>query len=195
VAGEGLDPAVVRRARAGDAQAFEAIVRHYQHRIYALAYRVVYDAELARDIAQDVFLRLYQRMESYDPERPFEPWFLRLATNYTLNARQKAKLRKALSLSAPMQDGESRPEPEDPEAPRAGEAAAEAEERQAIRQAVRQLPDKYAGIVALHYLEGLGVKEIGARLDMPSGTVKIRLHRARALLRERLSRFRAGRNG
>ena len=55
-------------------RAFEAIVRAYQDRVYGLAWRLTYDAELARDIAQDCFLRLYERFDRYDPERPFEPW-------------------------------------------------------------------------------------------------------------------------
>jgi len=184
------DPELVRRARAGDVQAFEALVRHYQDAIYALAYRRVYDAELARDIAQDVFLRLYERIESYDPQRPFGPWFMTLAVNYTLNARQKARLRKTQSLDAPLgPDGERRPEPADAEATSSADAAAGSEARAGIRAAIRELPDKYAAIVVLHYLEGLGVAEIGERLAMPVGTVKIRLHRARNLLRGTLKRF------
>ncbi|RMG15653.1 MAG: sigma-70 family RNA polymerase sigma factor [Planctomycetota bacterium] len=170
--------------------AFEAIVRRYQHRVHALAYRLLYDAELARDVAQEVFLRLHQNLHRYDPERPFEPWFLRLATNYALNARQKALLRRTASLDAGREDDGPRRDPPDPGTVQATEAAAAREEREAVREAVRALPDKYAGVVALHYLEGLGVKDIAARLDLPAGTVKIRLHRARALLRERLARLR-----
>ena len=67
--------------------------------------------------------------------------------------------------------------------------ASDKEARAAIRVAVRALPDMYAGVIVLHYLEGLGVKEIAERLSMPVGTVKIRLHRGRAVLREKLERF------
>jgi RNA polymerase sigma-70 factor (ECF subfamily) len=188
-----LDPQVVARARRGDAGAFEALVRHYQDRVHALAWRLTYDEHLARDITQDVFLRLYERLDRYDPTKGgFEAWFLTLATNLALNARARAQLRKAASLDAPAagREGDERREaPPDPAAGAAPERAAEAEARAAIRQAIRELPDLYAGVVVLHYLEGLGVKEIAARLDMPVGTVKIRLHRARATLRERLERF------
>ncbi len=190
---EDPDPSLVRRARDGDRAAFEALVRHYQDVVYGLAYRLTYHAELARDITQDVFLRLYERMDRYDPERPFGPWFMKLATNYALNARQKARRRRTLSLDAPLgADGDPRPEPPDGDAVLASEAAADREARAAIRAAVQALPEKYAGVVVLHYLEGLGVKEIGERLDMPVGTVKIRLHRARNLLREKLARFGRG---
>ena len=180
------DPACIRRARGGDPRAFAELVRHYQDRVYGLAYRLTYDAELARDIAQDVFLRLFEKLDRYDPARPFTPWFLRLATNYALNARQKARLRWTHSLDAPLLDGERAPEPKDPEAVQSQALAEESEARAAIHAAIRELPEKYAGVVALHYLEGLSVAAIGERLDLPSGTVKVRLHRARQRLREAL---------
>ena len=183
---EGPDPELVRRACAGERAAFEGLVRHYQGAVYGLAYRVTYDAELARDIAQDVFLRLYQRLDRYDPSRPFHPWFMTLASNYTLNARAKAKLRKTVSLDAPIGDGEdSGPDPQ-AEQPTVSELAEEDETRGAVRAAIRALPETYAGVVALHYLEGLSVKEVAARLEIPEGTVKIRLFRARAKLKETL---------
>lgn len=183
---EDLDPEIVLRARGGDSAAFEAVVAHFQRRVYGLAYRLTYDTELARDITQDVFLRLYERFDRYDPARPFTPWFLRLATNYALNARQKARLRRAASLDAPLADGEAAPPTEDEGAAEAGEVAVEREQAAQVRAAVRDLDEKYAGVVALHYLEGLSVKEIAARLEMPLGTVKIRLYRGRDRLRQAL---------
>ena len=169
------------------------MLRYYQDRVYALAYRLTYEKELARDIAQDVFLRLYEKLDRWDPTRPFEPWFMSLATNYTLNARQKARLRKTLSLDAPLgSGGDKRPEPEDTGGARVDDAVSDAEARGHVRDAIRSLPDKYAGVVVLHYLEGLGVNAIAERMGMPAGTVKIRLHRARNLLREKLKRFREG---
>ncbi|MGE0713392.1 MAG: RNA polymerase sigma factor [Planctomycetota bacterium] len=182
-----LEPEVVRRARAGDAGAFEAVVRHFQHRVHALAYRLTYDGELARDITQEVFIHLYERFDRYDPARPFTPWFLRLATNYTLNARAKARLRRAQSLDTGGPDeGSPRRDPGDADAAPVSAQVATSEERARVRAAVRELPEKYAGVVVLHYLEGLGVKEIAERLDMPVGTVKIRLFRARDQLRQAL---------
>lgn len=188
------DPLLVARARRGEAAAFDGLVRHYQDRVHALAWRLTYDEHLAADITQEVFLRLYERLDRYDPDKgTFEPWFLTLATNLALNARARAQVRKAASLDAPPPGGDERREPPaDPAARAAPEKAADAEVRAAIRAAVRELPDLYAGVVVLHYLEGLGVKEIGERLGMPVGTVKIRLHRARGVLRGKLERFGRG---
>lgn len=174
---------VVLEARGGDPEAFSRLVEHYQARIYALAYRLTYDSEQARDATQEVFLRLYERFDRYDPQRPFAPWFLRLATNLVLNLRQKARLRRTASLDAPLgEDGDLRPDPP-AQSPSPSEGASEAELRRAIRAEIAKLPEKYAGVVVLHYLEGLSVKEIGERLELAEGTVKVRLYRARDRLR------------
>ena len=90
---------ILQRARSGDPAAFEVLVHHYQDRVYALCYRLTYHRELARDITQDIFLRLYERLDRYDPTKPFTPWFMRLATNYALNARQKANRSAATAPS------------------------------------------------------------------------------------------------
>lgn len=187
-----LDPAVVVRACRGEPAAFESLIRCYQDRVHALVWRLTYDAELARDLTQEVFLHLWERLDRYDPSRPFTPWFMTLATHYTLNARAKARLRRTASLDAPPPGDPERKasEPVDPAGTQAGEAAAGNEERAAIRRAIAELPPHYAGPVVLYYLEGLGVKEIAARLAIPEGTVKIRLHRARDVLRQKLERLR-----
>lgn len=190
MSGDEVDPALVARARRGEAAAFEQLVRVYQDRVHALAWRLTYDAELARDVTQEVFLHLYERLDRWDPTRPFTPWFMTMATNYTLNARAKARLRRTASLDAPAPGRERAQEPADPDAAAAGLSAAENEERALVRRAIAELPERYAAPVVLYYLEGLGVKEIAARLDMPEGTVKIRLHRARDVLREKLDRLR-----
>lgn len=188
-----LDPAVVARACRGEPAAFEALIRCYQDRVHALAWRLTYDKELSRDVTQEVFVHLWERIARYDQSRPFTPWFMTLATNYALNARAKARLRKTASLDAPPPGGDPErkgSEPADPVSAQAGQAAAENEERALIRKAIGELPAHYAGPVVLYYLEGLGVKEIAARLDIPEGTVKIRLHRARDALRQKLERLR-----
>lgn len=165
---------MLERAARGDAAAFEQIVRRFERPVYSLVYRLTGDKESARDLAQDVFLKCWRNLPRYDPERPFAPWFLKLAANLAINAREAAKLRKTVPLE---EHPAPRPEPPDTDA------------REAVRKTIAELDPKYAACVALFYLDGLSVKEIAARLGMAEGTVKIRLHRARDLLKEKLARF------
>src|SRR5215831_4182653 len=84
------DPeALPRAARRGDLDAFEGLVRRYQRRVYALAYQHLRDPDEAQDLAQEVFVRLYRNLERYDPERPFLPWFWRLAMNVAATYRRR----------------------------------------------------------------------------------------------------------
>lgn len=184
---------MVAQACRGEQAAFEALIRCYQDRVHGLVWRLTYDAELSRDVTQEIFLHLWERLARYDQSRPFTPWFMTMATNYALNARAKARLRKTASLDAPPPGGDpdrKGSEPADATGAQAGEAAAGNEERALIRRAIAELPSHYAGPVVLYYLEGLGVKEIAARLGIPEGTVKIRLHRARDVLRQKLDKLR-----
>src|SRR5207245_443625 len=94
-------PETIAAATRGDTAAFEEIVLRFERPVWSLAHRLTCDAELAKDVTQEVFLRLWKNLGRYDPSRPFAPWFLKLATNFALNAREAARLRKAASLDAP----------------------------------------------------------------------------------------------
>lgn len=183
---------VLERAARGDVAAFGQIVARFERPVYALVHRLVGDAESARDVSQEVFLKAWKNLSRYDPERPFAPWFLKLAANLAINARAAARVRRAASLDAPRGPGEAPPDVADPAAAPAAERAADEELRAAVRASVAELEDKYALPVALFYLEGLSVREIADRLSLPEGTVKIRLHRARDVLKEKLGRLRPG---
>ena len=174
-AADDLPREVLLRAAGGDPAAFEQIVRRFERPVYSLVYRLTGDREGARDLAQDVFLKAWRNLGRYDPERPFAPWFLKLAANLAINAREAARLRKTVPL-------EEHPAPRPAEAP-------DEELRAGVRTTIAGLDPKYAACVALFYLDGLSVKEIAERLGVPDGTVKIRLHRARDVLKEKLARF------
>src|SRR5438445_2072966 len=89
-AGDDADPqALPRAARGGDLHAFEALVRRYQRRVYALAYQHLRDPHEAQDLAQEIFVRLYRNLGRFDPDRAFEPWFWRLAGNVAASYHRK----------------------------------------------------------------------------------------------------------
>ena len=186
---EELPKEVLLRARAGDPAAFGRIVDAYQVRLFNLAYRMTFNRDSAADLTQEVFLHLYRNLDKYDPDRPFTPWCLRVATNLCINRTQKAEI-PTVSLEAmgAGADDEARFEPgtdEDPVASHLGHQS----RREAIQRAIQKLPAEYRAILTLHYLEQMPYEELCATLDLPIGTVKNRLHRARTVLRRYLEPF------
>ena len=181
---EAVDKEVLARAAAGDAEAFRQVVEATQRLVYNLAYRYVYDRAAADDMAQECFVRLYDKLDQYDAERPFRPWLMRLVTNTCLNwlRREKRHQRDASVLDEEVAAlaGGSRSQPAtDP-----AEAAASREAHEQVRQAVAELPAEYKSVIGLRYFEGLEYAEIANALAVPLGTVKIRLFRAREVDRK-----------
>jgi RNA polymerase sigma-70 factor (ECF subfamily) len=158
---------ILLRARSGDRSAFRAVVEACQKLAYNIAWRIVWNAADAEDAAQEVFLRLYRNFDRYDPEQPFLPWFRRLATNCVLNWREKRRPASELPEIAVRDSA-----PADPSA--------------LLRKAIQELPQEYQACVTLKYLEDLGIAEIAQTLQVPSGTVKTWLFRAREALLQKL---------
>jgi RNA polymerase sigma-70 factor (ECF subfamily) len=175
----------LNRARLGDPASFECIVRTYQNWVHRLAYRMVWDAHEARDLAQEVFLRLYRSFDRYDPDRPFGPWFFRLATNVCLNALKKKRNAPA-SFQALRGSGELEFDPPF-DGPGTVETAGILDEADRVREAVLDLPPTYRTAVSLRYLKGMSYEEMAEVLDLPLGTVKNRLFRAREKLKRVLA--------
>jgi RNA polymerase sigma-70 factor (ECF subfamily) len=158
---------LARAARGGDLDAFEALVRRYQRRVYALAYQHLHDPDEAQDLAQEVFVRLFRNLERYDPDRPFEPWFWRLAANVAATYRRQ---RPASAVELP-----------DIAAPAGG-----SEDALPLARALADLSDDLRLPVLLHYYLDLPLEEIAGAMGLSLSAVKSRLHRARALLRRLL---------
>lgn len=182
--GIGPEPEVVARAAAGDGPAFRALVEAWKGRVMAFCWRMARDGAAAEDLSQEVFLHLYQVLRRYDPSRPFAPWMRRVMTNVVLN-RLRGRPERTLPLDS--EDGGPRT-PADPRSPDPAASAERAEEAALLRARLADLPDGWRAVVALRYSEGLSVAEIAAALDLPENTVKTRLFRARAALREAMER-------
>ncbi len=155
------------RARLGDRDAFRFVLEATQKLAFNIAYRLVYNANDAEDAAQEVYLRLYRNFAQYDPTQPFLPWFRRRATNCVLNWKEKQRPAAELPEVAVHDDGP---------ADRSGR----------LHQAIRELPPEYQACVTLKYLEDLGIAEIAQSLQVPPGTVKTWLFRAREILVQKL---------
>lgn len=176
---------LVRRAQAGDAEAFADLVTEHQRFVYNLALRAMSDAHEAEDVAQEAFVRAWRALPNFRRQAQFRTWLYRIVTNLCCN--RLPRLRRDLSaLSEEDVDEYSAPVDE-----RANPAYdVEADERRAfLHQRIAALPESYRLLVSLRYQEELSYEEIADVLGLPLGTVKTGLFRARGKLREALREF------
>lgn len=169
----------------GDARAFGDLISLYQRRIHAFCARMLQDPSEAEDLAQDVFLTVYQNAKEFRGESSFTTWIYRIARNQTLN-RIKYLERRGRSSRKSLDDlGEERLESED----RAADDLVEGEQSvRLVRAAIEALPEQQKTVLILRDIEGLAYEEITEITGLALGTVKSRIHRARSALAEALSR-------
>lgn len=165
----------VARLRRGDIGGLEALVRRYQAPALKAALIICDDRALAEDVVQGAFLRAYERIEQFDPSRPFGPWFLRTVVNDTL----KALRRPHLSLDAALATDSPRLAAGDADL----EAILNADTCEAVWAALERLTPELRAVVVLRYYLDLSAVEVAARLERPPGTIRRHLHEARARLR------------
>ena len=190
------DRMLVERAQRGEPGALSQLVRKHQDRAYGYAFRLTRDSEEAADIVAEAFVRVNNAMKNFKGNSAFSTWIYRIITNCYLDHRKKERTRQALSLDAPVgPDDDSPREIED--VSMMPDKDVESHERQAlIERALRRLPDFQRAMIVMYHMEELSYEEIAASLDLPLGTVKSRLNRARLSLRELLAKheelFRVG---
>jgi len=181
-----IEDTLVERARRGDADAYEELVRRYTEMAFRAAYLVTGSAPDAEEAAQDAFVKAFRALSRFRAGAPFRPWLLRIVGNEARNRRRAASRRAALELRVAdgIRAGGAAPSPE---------AAAEAaEERRALLRALVMVGDDHREVVGCRYLLELSVEETAATLGIPEGTVKSRLARALAHLRELMEPVRHG---
>jgi RNA polymerase sigma-70 factor (ECF subfamily) len=179
----------VRRAVAGDESAFARIVERHQRGLYNLAYRMVHDRELARDLTQDIFIRVHRSLRRYDPVYPFTSWIYRVASNLCIDWIRKRKV-ETVSLDAPIDIGldESLARDIPDDAPGPAAQVERSERARLLAQSLAKLPESHRMVLLLRHQRDLSYEEIALILDAPLGTVKARIHRAREAFRALLLR-------
>jgi len=173
---------LIARAQRGDVQAYESLVKQYEQVAFRAAYLITYDDGEAADAAQDGFLRAYHALRSFRLGMPFRPWLLRIVTNLALNRLQSAQRRAHMTERYTQQvimdnshlsiDGQ----------------VVKRQQHRRLLQAVEQLRPEQRTLIVLRYLLELSESEVAEALKIPIGTVKSRLHRTLAQLREIIRR-------
>ncbi|HXN04660.1 MAG TPA: sigma-70 family RNA polymerase sigma factor [Candidatus Acidoferrum sp.] len=170
------DSEAVQALQHGDQRGLEALVGRHELRALRTAYHVTRDPESAKDVVADAFLSVFEHIDGCDPDRPFEPWLLRIVVNRAISiTRRVNRYQKVLSLLRRA------PEGHDPEA-----EVLRNELHSLLAEALRSLPAQERAALSLRYFLDLDEREIAKSLDWPLGTVKTRLHRGRAHLRKKL---------
>lgn len=179
---------LLSRARKGDANAFGALVRLHQRRVYAAALHVTGNHSDADDVTQEAFVRAYRGLASFDGRSDFFTWLYRIAVNTALNRLRSTKRAGALATAGATEAAQVGGRPEGLGAPRLlpDEMAALGEQVRATLTAMAELSPPLRVTLVLATVEGLGHKQISEILDIPEGTVAWRVNEARRLLRERL---------
>ncbi len=181
------DSILIERSQKGDRQALDALIRKHEARAYQYAYRLTRNPEEACDVVAEAFVRVYNALHNFKGQSAFTTWLYRILTNCFLDIRKKEKSRPTTSMEAALQtqDGEMERQIEDP-----GRSPLEETERSEregrVESAVSQLPEYQRAMIVMYHAESLSYDEIASALDLPIGTVKSRLNRARLSLRELL---------
>ena len=182
------DAELVRLCLAGDERAYRELVERYERQVYSVAMRMVRSREDAEDLTQETFVRMFKALDRYDPARPFPAWLLTIAARLSIDQLRRRRVRTLPLFHAEPGEREERViEVEDPGfGPQ--ELLERREEEESAGALIAALPEHYRIVVVLRHQQGLSYDEIAEALHLPLGTVKARIHRARALLKDRLER-------
>jgi RNA polymerase sigma-70 factor, ECF subfamily len=170
--------ALIERCRSGDDTAFGELVDRYKDLVYGLVYRLTSDRSQVDDMAQDVFLKVHRGLPYFRGEARLSTWIYRIVQNVCFQARS----RRMPEISLDERDADRpRREPGSVDG-----SFADLELRDRLEKAIARLPDQYRVLIAAHYLQGMQYEALAESLNIPLGTVKTHLHRAKRRLRELL---------
>jgi RNA polymerase sigma-70 factor, ECF subfamily len=189
------DRDLVRRAAAGNEKAYRLLLARYQRPVFSLIYRMVRNRETAEDLAQETFVKVFNQIDRYDPKYKFSSWIFKIANNLTIDHLRKRE------VDTVSMHGSAYAETDDEESASRIVAVSEAETPEEefearelgghIEEAIGSLRAEYRTAVILRHVEGRPYDDIAEIMDVPLGTVKTYIHRARAELREQLVHLRS----
>ena len=169
---------LISRARGGDREAFGALVEQYRDNVYRLAYRMCGNAYDADEAAQEAFVAAWRALSNFRGDAKFSTWLYRLTTNAAIDVMRREKRHQTVG------DGEMVDLADDADSPQ--ETVERTEQQEAVQKALATLSEEYREVLLLRYMEELDYAEIAEVLQLPSGTVKSRINRAKAALKTAL---------
>lgn len=178
------DAPLIRRAREGDPEAMDRLVHLHHRAVFNLAYRLAGNYDDAEDIVSEAFLRVFNALPSFRGDANFSTWLYRIVYNVFLDERKKQRVRAHGSLEeiVELEDSTVTRQVEDPD-PGPAERVADLDRAERIQRAVARLPERQRTLITLYHFQDCSYEEIAEILQMPIGTVKSGLNRARHALR------------
>ncbi|MBT5018062.1 MAG: sigma-70 family RNA polymerase sigma factor [Planctomicrobium sp.] len=171
------DARLVEDAKKGNREAFGELVHRYESRLQRVIGRFVFDADITDDLSQETFIRVYEKLDQFDPARRFSPWLFRIGVNLTLDYLRKKKRRvwavlftdRSVDRWIETPDADPRPTQD---------------LQQEVRATIQQIPEKYRTVLVLRDMENFSTSEIAAILDRKEATIRWRLAEARNRFQE-----------
>lgn len=184
------DADLVALAQEGREAAYRELVRRYERPVFSLIFRMVRDREISEDLAQDTFIKVLNHIDKYRPEFKLSSWLFKIANNVAIDHLRKRQLDTISIDGSPHALSAAEVEATSFDVVARQESALEEMEAKelgsAIEQAIQKLRPEYRACIMLRHVEGRSYEEIAATLDLPLGTVKTYIHRARHQLRDAL---------
>ncbi len=183
---------LVRKLKARAPGAFESLIENHQSSVFNLLYRMLSNREEAEDLAQEVFITVFKQIESFRGDSSLATWIYRIASNHCIN-RKKYLARRRHYDSKSFSDLEDRVQPAQGKSPISGqvprpdEMAEGFQMERLVQEAISGLDEEHRLVLVLRDIQNLSYEEIEKIVDVPAGTVKSRLHRARMALKEKLA--------
>lgn len=185
------DAALARACRDGGGEAWNTLVARFGKRIYGIAYHFTLRREDAEELSQEIFLKIFENLHRYDGKFPLSAWIVSLSRNLCIDQYRRHKREKSFVHVSDEAVLPLMPSGDDP-----AKNALNRERTRLLFEALSELPEELSEILILRDLDGLAYEEIGAALELPEGTVKSRLFRARAemakIIRARMERRQRG---
>jgi RNA polymerase sigma-70 factor (ECF subfamily) len=182
------DSKLIKAALKGNQTSYRAIMKKYHDQVYNLLYRMVHDKKEVEDLTQEAFIKAFQSLQNFNEEFAFSTWLYKIATNNCIDYIRKKKL-ATFSIDKPIEskDGEYGFEiPDNSFAP--DRSLIEGQRTRALEEAVNSLPEKYRQVILMRHTEDKDYQEIADELDLPLGTVKAHIFRAREILYKKLKK-------
>jgi RNA polymerase sigma-70 factor (ECF subfamily) len=176
------DAAYVEQALGGDESAYKKLMQKYERPLYFFVQKMIKNRDIIPDLLQEIFMKAFNNLSTYNTNYAFSTWLYRIATNHSIDYLRKKKL-QTFSIDQPVstKDGEMQIELPD-NSFEADQEVIQKQRKKIVEEAIENLPEKYKAVIQMRHMEEKSYQEIAEILDLPLGTVKAHIFRARELL-------------